>query len=109
MAEGEGELGRLRGRGRFHDVEVGVAGTRAPDLDQDLPRPRLGHRHLTELGRLLPLDELECLHGYSPASFTRPNAPDGSAGVKADPSGDLSQSRIPSMSTRTCRGPRNTW
>jgi hypothetical protein len=39
-----------------------VAGTRTTDLDEDLTRTRLGHRHLAELGGLLCADELECLH-----------------------------------------------
>jgi hypothetical protein len=44
-------------------MKVRVAGACAPNFYQDLPRPRLGHRHFTEFGRLLQLDELECMHG----------------------------------------------
>ena len=40
-------------------MEVGVTGTRTADLDQHLPWPRFGHRHVPELARLLPFDELE--------------------------------------------------
>jgi hypothetical protein len=36
-----------------------MAGACAADLDQHLPRPRFWHRHIPELSRLLPLDELE--------------------------------------------------
>ena len=44
-------------------VKVGVAGTGAADLDQHLARCGVGYRHLTQLARLLPFDELECLDG----------------------------------------------
>jgi hypothetical protein len=40
-----------------------MAGTGTADLDQNLPRPGFGHRHITQLTRLLPLDELESLDG----------------------------------------------
>jgi len=36
-----------------------MAGTCSADLDQHLPRPRFRHRHVQELSRLLPLNELE--------------------------------------------------
>jgi hypothetical protein len=38
-----------------------MAGTGTPDLQQDLPRPRLWHRRIPKLARLLPFDELEGL------------------------------------------------
>ncbi len=44
-------------------MEIRVAGAGTADLDQDLPRPRFGHRHVAKLARLLPFDELEGLHG----------------------------------------------
>src|SRR6202022_4711722 len=37
--------------------------SRTADLDEYLPGPRLGYRHVPELARLLPLDELESLDG----------------------------------------------
>ena len=61
-----------------------MAGAGAANLDQDLARPGLGHRHLTKLSRLLPCDKLECLQGR------------------------FSQSLIRSKSTSRCRGPRKT-
>jgi hypothetical protein len=36
-----------------------MAGAGTADLDQHLPWPRFGHRHVPELPRLLPFDELE--------------------------------------------------
>jgi hypothetical protein len=60
MAECEGRWSRLHGP--LKNVQIGVAGTRTTDLDEDLTRTRLGHRHLAELGGLLCADELECLH-----------------------------------------------
>ena len=36
-----------------------MAGTCSADLDQHLPWPRFWHRHVPELPRLLPFDELE--------------------------------------------------
>ena len=36
-----------------------------PDLHQYLPGPGFGHRHVPELARLLPFDELEGLDGAS--------------------------------------------
>jgi hypothetical protein len=45
-------------------MKVRVAGACAPNLDQDLPRPGLGHLHFTKLGRLLEFDELVCFHDY---------------------------------------------
>ena len=36
-----------------------MAGTGTTDLDQHFPWPRLGHRHVPKLARLLPFDELE--------------------------------------------------
>ena len=38
-----------------------MAGTGTADLQQRLPRPRLWHRHIPKLARLLPFDELEGL------------------------------------------------
>src|SRR5690606_30445473 len=43
--------------GHAGHVEVGVAQARGRHLDQDLPRARLGHRHLGELRRLPPAHE----------------------------------------------------
>jgi hypothetical protein len=40
-------------------MEVRMAGTCSTDLDQHLPWPRFRHRHVQELSRLLPLNELE--------------------------------------------------
>ena len=44
-------------------MQIGVAGAGTADLDQHLARARFGHRHVTELARLLPFDELERLDG----------------------------------------------
>ena len=44
-------------------MKVGVTRSRAADLDQHLAGPRFGHRHVAELARLLPFDELEGLDG----------------------------------------------
>ena len=46
--------------------DVGVAGTGAADLHQDLPRPWFWHRHVAQLSGLLPFDEPESLDGLSP-------------------------------------------
>jgi hypothetical protein len=46
---------------KFKQVQVGVAGTSATDLDQRLAGPRFWHRHVPELAWLLPFDELKCL------------------------------------------------
>ena len=43
-----------------------MAGAGTADLDQHLPWPRLGHRHVPKLARLLPFDELE---GFDVATF----------------------------------------
>ena len=45
-----------------------MAGTGTADLDQHLPRPRFRHRHVPELPRLLPFDELE---GFDLATSVR--------------------------------------
>ena len=45
-----------------------MAGTGTADLDQYLPRPRFRHRHIPELTRLLPFDELE---GFDLATSVR--------------------------------------
>ena len=58
-----GSVNDLVPAGSFQQVQIGMAGTGAADLDQHLPRPRLGHRHVPQLARLLPFDELEGLHG----------------------------------------------
>jgi hypothetical protein len=55
MAEREGKFEPL-GRRSLHYMKVRVAGACAPDLYQDLPRPRLGNRYFTQLGRLLKFD-----------------------------------------------------
>src|SRR6476620_1082411 len=39
--------------GYLQDVQIGVAGSRAPDLHQDLTRPGFGKRDLTKFARLL--------------------------------------------------------
>ena len=44
-------------------MQIGVTRARTADLNQHLARPWLGHRHVTQLTRLLPLDELESLDG----------------------------------------------
>jgi hypothetical protein len=41
------------GLGYLQDVQIGVAGSRAPDLHQDLTRPGFGKRDLTKFARLL--------------------------------------------------------
>ena len=41
------------GPGYLQDVQIGVAGSRAPDLHQDLTRPGFGKRDLTKFARLL--------------------------------------------------------
>jgi hypothetical protein len=38
-----------------------VAGAGAPDLDQNLARTGLGHRHFAEFGRLLRFNKLKTL------------------------------------------------
>ena len=43
-------------------MQVGVAGTGTAHSDQYLPRPWFGHRHVPELARLLPFDELKSLN-----------------------------------------------
>ena len=63
MAEGEGQPKRPLVGGSLHEVQIGVASTGAADFDQNLTRPRLGHRHVAEFARPLPLDELERFHG----------------------------------------------
>ena len=45
--------------GGLQQMEIRMAGTCAADLDQHLPWPWFRHRHVPELPRLLPLDELE--------------------------------------------------
>jgi hypothetical protein len=45
-----------------------MAGAGAPDLDQDLPRPGLGHFDLAQFRWLLPLDQLVRQHDLSSAS-----------------------------------------
>ena len=40
-------------------MQIGVTHAGAADLHQHLPRPRCWHRHVPELPRLLPFDELE--------------------------------------------------
>jgi hypothetical protein len=42
-------------------MEIRVARSRAANLEQHLTRPRLGHRYVPKLARLLPFDELEGL------------------------------------------------
>ena len=84
VPEGERQRERPCPGGQFEQMQIRVAGTGAADLDQHLPRPRFGHRHVPELARLLPFDELEGLHGWL-------------------------QSVIRSNSTSRCSGPRNTW
>ena len=44
-------------------MQIGVTGPRTPDLHQYLAGPGFGHRHVPELARLLPFDELEGLDG----------------------------------------------
>ena len=52
--------------GASRDVQIGVAGTGAADLHQDLPWPWFWHRHVAQLSGLLPFDEPESLDGLSP-------------------------------------------
>ena len=59
----KGSVNDLRPGGSFQQMQIGVAGTGTADLDQHLPRPWFGHRHVPELARLLPFDELESLDG----------------------------------------------
>src|SRR5262249_7894310 len=59
MAEGERSPGGPRLRRCREYVQIGVTGPGAPNLDQNLTRTRLGHRHLAELSRFLRCDELE--------------------------------------------------
>ena len=44
-------------------MQIGVTGTRTPTFTSTWPGPGLGHRHVPELARLLPFDELEGLDG----------------------------------------------
>jgi hypothetical protein len=46
-------------------VQIGVTRARAADLDEYLAGPWLGNRHVPELARLLPFDELKCLDGLA--------------------------------------------
>ena len=63
VPEGEGQREWPCPAADFHEVQVGVTGAGAADLDQHLTRPRFGHRHVAEFARLLPFDELERLDG----------------------------------------------
>ena len=63
VPEGEGQRERPRPGGSFQQMQVGVTRARTADLHQHLPRPGFGHRHVPELARLLPFDELEGLDG----------------------------------------------
>ena len=63
VSEGERQRERLRTGGSFQQMKVGVTRPRTADLHQHLAGPWLGHRHIPQLARLLPLDELECLDG----------------------------------------------
>ena len=67
----------------FQQMQIGVTHPH-PDLHQYLPGSGLGHRHVPELARLLPFDELEGLDG-------------GASSV------------IRSNSTSRCSGPRKIW
>ena len=67
VAEGEGEVEVHRPLRPLHQVQVRVACPGATDLDQDLPRPRLGNRDLTHLGRRLPGGQLVGLHLVPPS------------------------------------------
>src|SRR5262249_56195050 len=48
MAESKGKLDRSLGRGPLHQVEIGVTGACTANFHKNLPRPELGHRHLTK-------------------------------------------------------------
>jgi hypothetical protein len=87
MSEGKRKPYRqiAAGLGHLQDVQVGVAGSRAPDLHQDLTRPGLCNRDLTEFARLLPGHQLKRFQSCT------------------------SWGRIWSRSMNKCRGPRNTW
>jgi hypothetical protein len=45
-------------------MKIGVAGARAPNLDEDLPRARLWDCDFAKFCRLLEFDELVCLHDF---------------------------------------------
>ena len=68
VPEGEGKRPRHRPLGKLHDVDVGVAETRAEDLHQHLARRGLWHLDLAKLGLCLPADELNCSHSTRTAS-----------------------------------------
>jgi hypothetical protein len=61
VPEGEGQRDVLRPSGSFQQMQIGVTRARTAYLNQHLAGPWLGHTHVTQLTRLLPLDELKCL------------------------------------------------
>jgi hypothetical protein len=63
MPERKRQLCRHLSGGHLQQVQIRMAGTGTANLDQHLARPGLGHRHLTQLARLLPFDKLKRLHG----------------------------------------------
>jgi hypothetical protein len=54
------------GLGHLQDVQVGVAGSRALDLHQDLTGPGFGHRDITKFARALPGQQLKRFQGCTP-------------------------------------------
>jgi hypothetical protein len=66
MAEGKGRPPRKHAVGHHvHDVQIGVAGAGAGDLDDDLARARCGGLDIDDLGFGLPGEELHCAHGLA--------------------------------------------
>ena len=63
VAEREGQVEGHRPLRPLHQVQVGVAGAGAGDLDQDLAGAGLGNRDLAHLRRRLPGGQLVGLHG----------------------------------------------
>jgi hypothetical protein len=58
VSQRERGLPGQRTRGELHDVQVGVARAGRGHTQENLPRPRLGDRHVAQHRRLLPFDQL---------------------------------------------------